>query len=61
MIRSAISPRFATRTRENGRGRSSLCKDAGDAVTGDVCVKLADGEYTILSAGDRHSLQVNYA
>jgi hypothetical protein len=26
-----------------------------------VCLRLADGEYTVLAAADRHSLLVNYA
>jgi argininosuccinate synthase len=34
---------------------------SGDSATGDVCVKLSDGHYTVLSASDRNSLLVNYA
>ena len=30
-------------------------------ATADVCLKLADGEYTVLSPSDRHALLVNYA
>jgi argininosuccinate synthase len=29
--------------------------------TGDVCLRLADGQYSVLSEADRHSLLVNYA
>jgi len=32
---------------------------AGQQATADVCLKLADGEYTILSPRDRHALLVN--
>jgi argininosuccinate synthase len=32
---------------------------AGQKGTADVCLKLADGEYTILSPSDRHALLVN--
>jgi argininosuccinate synthase len=32
---------------------------AGHKATADVCLKLADGEYTVLSPGDRHEQLVN--
>jgi argininosuccinate synthase len=32
---------------------------AGQNATADVCLKLADGEYTVLSPSDRHALLVN--
>ena len=32
---------------------------AGQKATADVCLKLANGEYTVLSASDRHALLVN--
>ena len=32
---------------------------AGQQATADVCLKLADGEYTVLSPRDRHALLVN--
>ena len=32
---------------------------AGDKATADVCLKLANGEYTVLSPSDRHALLVN--
>jgi argininosuccinate synthase len=32
---------------------------ARGAASADVCVRLADGEYTVLSPGDRHALLVN--
>jgi argininosuccinate synthase len=32
---------------------------AGGAASADVCLRLADGEYTVLSADDRHALLVN--
>jgi argininosuccinate synthase len=32
---------------------------AGHKATADVCIKLANGEYTVLSASDRHALLVN--
>jgi argininosuccinate synthase len=32
---------------------------AGQRATADVCLKLADGEYTVLSPSDRHALPVN--
>jgi argininosuccinate synthase len=32
---------------------------AGHNATADVCLKLGDGEYTVLSPGDRHALLVN--
>ncbi len=32
---------------------------AGQHATADVCLKLADGEYTVLSPRDRHALLVN--
>jgi argininosuccinate synthase len=32
---------------------------AGQQATADVCLKLADGEYTVLSPSDRHALLVN--
>ena len=31
----------------------------GQHATADVCLKLADGEYTVLSPRDRHALLVN--
>ena len=34
---------------------------AGGRVTTDVCLKLGDGRYDVLTSGDRHSLLVNYA
>jgi argininosuccinate synthase len=34
---------------------------AGGPVTGDVCLRLLDGLYTVLTPHDRHSLLVNYA
>jgi argininosuccinate synthase len=35
--------------------------EAGDAMSTDVCLRLADGQYQVLSPADRHSLLVNYA
>jgi len=35
--------------------------EAGGSGNADVCLRLADGEYTVLAAADRHSLLVNYA
>jgi argininosuccinate synthase len=35
--------------------------EAGEAISADVCLRLADGQYRVLSAADRHSLLVNYA
>lgn len=32
---------------------------AGGAASADVCLRLADGEYTVLSPDDRHALLVN--
>jgi argininosuccinate synthase len=32
---------------------------AGHKATADVCLKLDDGQYTVLSPGDRHALLVN--
>ena len=34
---------------------------AGGPVTGDVCLKLLNGQYTVLTPHDRHSLLVNFA
>jgi argininosuccinate synthase len=34
---------------------------AGRPATADVCLRLTDGEYTVLSPADRESLLVNYA
>jgi argininosuccinate synthase len=34
---------------------------AGDSANADVCLRLADGEYSVLSPADRHSVLVNYA
>ena len=35
--------------------------EAGDAISADVCLRLANGQYRVLSPADRHSLLVNYA
>jgi argininosuccinate synthase len=35
--------------------------EAGDSADADVCLRLADGEYSVLSPEDRHSVLVNYA
>jgi argininosuccinate synthase len=35
--------------------------EAGESSSTDVCLRLADGQYTVLSANERQSLLVNYA
>jgi argininosuccinate synthase len=59
------------RTLESAQGRQVLydtpaatvlqvaASVAGHNATADVCLKLADGEYTVLSPSDRHALLVN--
>jgi argininosuccinate synthase len=34
---------------------------SGGPMTADVCLKLADGRFTVVTESDRHSLLVNYA
>jgi argininosuccinate synthase len=35
--------------------------EVGESGSADVCVRLADGQYTVLNPADRHALLVNYA